>query len=253
MFIPSNTMNGWAMRKSKKLRFHHAALRRHVEAAQFRVDQRQHRWQEDVRRKHRLVDLIPERMPMLSLYPRVRQRRKDKVWERVREDRRPVSRHVGLAEDQIDQRRGQKDQPRQRIQKVRHRIEVAKPLRRRKPARKQRILDPQNLHHAPSPADALLHMAAQTLRRKPRRLRNIDVRRIPAVHLHPQRRMRVLGHGLGRDPTHLVQRRSPEHRAGAAEKRRIPEVVAILHHAVEQLAFVRNHAELVQIPLKRIG
>ena len=96
-------------------------------------------------------------------------------------------------------------------------------------------------------------MSAQPLRRQPRRLRNVDVRRIPAVHLHAKRGVRVFGHRLDRDAANLVQRRSPHHGAGAAEERRVPEVVAILHNAVEQLALVRDHAKLPQVPLKRIG
>ena len=44
-----------------------------------------------------------------------------------------------------------------------------------------------------------------------------------------------------------------QHRAGAAEERRVPEVVAVLHNAVEQLALVGNHAELLQVALERIG
>ena len=44
-----------------------------------------------------------------------------------------------------------------------------------------------------------------------------------------------------------------KHSAGAAEERGVPEVVAVLDDAVEELALVRDHAELVEIALKRIG
>ncbi len=44
-----------------------------------------------------------------------------------------------------------------------------------------------------------------------------------------------------------------KHGAGAAEEGGIPEVVAILNHAVEQLAFIGNDVELLQVALKRIG
>jgi hypothetical protein len=46
---------------------------------------------------------------------------------------------------------------------------------------------------------------------------------------------------------------STQHRAGAAEEGRVPEVVAILHNPVEELALIGNHAELVEIPLEWIG
>ncbi len=87
---------------------------------------------------------------------------------------------------------------------------------------------------------------------RPAGLRNIDVRRAPSGLLQPNRGMRVLGHGLGREPANLIQRPAPQHRAGPAERRRIPQIVAVLHDAIKQLVFAGNMPELVQISLKRI-
>ncbi len=91
-----------------------------------------------------------------------------------------------MSQHQVDQRSRQKDQSRKRIQKVRHRIEVTDPLINLQPFGEQRIVRTQNLDHAARPADTLLHVAAQTLCRQTRSLRNIDVRSVPAVHLHTQ-------------------------------------------------------------------
>ena len=82
---------------------------------------------------------------------------------------------------------------------------------------------------------------------------NVDVGGVPAVHLHAQRGVGVFGYGFDGDAADLVERGAPEHSAGAAEEGRVPEVVAILHDAVEELAFVGDRAELVEIALEGIG
>ena len=192
-------------------------------------------------------------MPVLALDPRVGHVRQRQMRQSIRQNRRPVARNVGVVEKQKDQRRAQKYQPWHRIQKVRHRVEIAKPLRKPQPRRKQRIIRAQNLDHPSCPPNPLPHMRRQPLSRQSRRLRNVDVRRRPAIHLHPQRRVRVLRHRLHRDAARIVQRRTPQHRARPAEKRRVPEVVPVLHHTVEQLALIRNNVKLPQVPLKRIG
>src|ERR1700685_1834630 len=65
--------------------------------------------------------------------------------------------------------------------------------------------------------------------------------------------MGVLGHSLDRDAANLIESRSAQDRAGTAEERRVPEVVAVLNDAVEELALVRNDAELTQVAFERIG
>mgnify|MGYP003694522869 CR=1 FL=1 len=46
---------------------------------------------------------------------------------------------------------------------------------------------------------------------------------------------------------------APHHRARAAEQARVPQIVAVLDQAVEQLAFIGNASKLPEIALERIG
>ena len=65
--------------------------------------------------------------------------------------------------------------------------------------------------------------------------------------------MGVFGDGLDRDAADLVERCAAKNGAGAAEEGRVPEVVAVLDDAVEELALVGDRAELVEIALEWIG
>ncbi len=65
--------------------------------------------------------------------------------------------------------------------------------------------------------------------------------------------MGVLGHGFYRNATHFQQLLAADDGARTAEERRVPEVVAVLDDAVEQLALVGHPVERVQVALKRIG
>ena len=65
--------------------------------------------------------------------------------------------------------------------------------------------------------------------------------------------MRVLGHRLDREPTDRLQRLAPDHRAGTAEERGVPEVVALLDQPVKELALVRDRVAAGKVPLERIG
>jgi len=58
------------------------------------------------------------------------------------------------------------------------------------------------------------------------------------VNLQAQAGVRIFGDGLGSDAPDLVERFAAEHRAGSAEEGRVPEVVAVLDDAVEELASV---------------
>ncbi len=136
---------------------------------------------------------------------------------------------------------------------MRHGVEVAEPLREAQPGRKQRIVGAQDLNHPASPANSLPHVGRQPLSGQTSRLRDVDVRRVPAVRLHAQGGVRVFCDGLHGDATDFIERLAPQHRAGTAEKRRVPEVVAILHNAVKQLVFVRDDVKLAQVALERIG
>ena len=171
----------------------------------------------------------------------------------VGEDGRPVAGNVGAAEDEIDQRRGEEDQARQRVEEVRHRVEVAEALRRLEPGSEERIVGAHDLDHAARPANALADVAAEALGGEAGGLRDVDVGGVPAVHLHAQRGVRVFGDGLDGDAADLVERGAAKDGAGAAEEGRVPEVVAVLDDAVEELALVGDGAELVEIALERIG
>ncbi len=65
--------------------------------------------------------------------------------------------------------------------------------------------------------------------------------------------MRILGHGFHRDATHLQQLLAADDGAGAAEERGVPQIISVLHDAVEQLALVGHAVEGVQVALERIG
>src|ERR1035441_134562 len=156
----------------------------------------------------------------------------------------PIAGNVGVIQEQKNQGRTEKDQPWNRIEEVAHRVEVTQPLRKLEPWSKKRIVGAQDLDHAPGPANALPNMGREPLRGQPRSLGNVDIRRTPALHLHAQRRVRVFGHGLYGDAANLVQSLAAQHGAGTAEEGRVPEVVAILHNAIKQFAFVRNDVEL---------
>ena len=135
---------------------------------------------------------------------------------------------------------------------MRHRIEIAEPLHRAQALRKQRVLCSHDLNHAACPADPLLYVAAEPLRGKTGRLRDINVGGVPPTDLHPQTGMGVFGHRLHGDAADLIQCGPPEDRTRPAEESRIPEVVSILHDAVEQLPLIRNGPELAEVSLKRV-
>ena len=96
-------------------------------------------------------------------------------------------------------------------------------------------------------------MATESFRCQPGSLRDVDVRRVPALDLHTQRSMRVLRHRFHGNAAHFVKRRAANHCARAAEEGRIPEIIAVLHNSIEKFAFVGNRAELIEVALERIG
>ena len=73
------------------------------------------------------------------------------------------------------------------------------------------------------------------------------------MNLQAQAGVRIFGDGFGRDAADLVERFAAEHRAGSAEEGRVPEVVAVLDDAVEELAFVGDDAELAEVPFEGVG
>src|SRR5216683_1562724 len=63
----------------------------------------------------------------------------------------------------------------------------------------------------------------------------------------------VFGYGFDGHAADLIERGTPQHGAGTAEEGGVPEVVSILNDAVEELTFVGDLAELVEIALEGIG
>ena len=140
---------------------------------------------------------------MPPLNSRIRNVRKDDVRQRVSEYRQRVAIDIHHPEKQIDQRNGQKNKARKRKQKMGGGIEITQPLRKRKPAREQWIFHAQDLHHAARPADPLADVG---------RLRDIDVRCIPAPTLHAQGCVGVFGDRLHCNSADLIKRFAAQHR-----------------------------------------
>ena len=178
---------------------------------------------------------------------------KDEVRQCVGQNGGPVAGNVGVIEKQIDQRRGEEDEARHRVEEMAHGVEVAEPLREGESGSEERIVGAQYLNHTARPANALADVRGEALRRESRGLRNIDVGRIPLMHLHAQSGVRVFRDGLDGDAADLVECFAAQHGAGTAKEGRVPEVVAVLDDSVKKLAFVGNDAELPEIALKGIG
>jgi hypothetical protein len=96
-------------------------------------------------------------------------------------------------------------------------------------------------------------VAGETLRGQSGSLRDVDVSGVPLPRLHAQSGVAILGNRLYGDTTDFQQRRAAEHGAGTTEECRIPEVIAILNNAVEQLPFVWHLAKLAEVFSKGSG
>ena len=82
---------------------HHPALGRDVERSQLGIKQSHGGRQKNVWRQHRLVNLVPEGMPVLPLDPRVRHGRQHQVRKCIRQNGGPIARNIGVAPDQVNQ------------------------------------------------------------------------------------------------------------------------------------------------------
>ncbi len=209
-----------------------------VELAELGIDQRQQRGQQDVGRQHGLVDLVPEGVAVSALDARVGEAGEREVRQGIGEDRHPVAGDDGESEEHVGQRRHQEDEARHGVEEVGHRVEVAEALGPLQAAGEERVVDAQDLDHAARPADALADVGGEGLGGQPGGLRDVDVGGVPAQLLHAQRGVRVLGDGLGGDAADLVEGLAADDGAGAAEEGGVPEVVAVLDDAVEELALV---------------
>ena len=64
--------------------------------------------------------------------------------------------------------------------------------------------------------------------------------------------MGIFSDRFNRDAANFIQRFTADNRTGTAEEGRIPHVVAVLHQAIEQRAFVRGLTETAEVTFKRI-
>src|SRR3981081_3305664 len=175
------------------------------------------------------------------------------MWQSEGQDRCPVAGEIRQAEDEIEQRRGEKNDARNTVEIVKRGVEVAEALRDAEAAAEQRVVSTQDRCHATGPTNALADVAGEGFGGEPGCLSDVDVGGIPAGTLEPKRGVGVLGDSVLRDASDLFQRSAADHGAGAAEESRVPEIVSVLHDAVEKTALVRCGAELVEVALKRIG
>ncbi len=230
-----------------------ASLGGDVEAAELWVDEGEHGGKEDVGREDGLVDLVPEGVAVLALDAGVGHVGEHKVGEGVGEDGGPVAGDVGVSEQQVDEGGGEEDEAWKGVEEVRHGVEVAEALRGLEAFGEERVVGAHDLDHAAGPADALLDVPGEAFGGEAGGLRDVDVGGVPAVHLHAERGVGVLGDGFDGDAADLIERGAAEDGAGAAEEGGVPEVVAVLDDAVEELALVGDGAELVEVSLEGVG
>ncbi len=230
-----------------------AALFGHVELAALGIEQGADRRDHQVEGQQALVDLAPEGPAILALNAVAGGDRLDQMRQGEGGDHRSRGEDDVLAEQQERQRRGQEHDARQREEEVQHRVEVAKPLGQAQAGPGQGIVDPEDLDHPPRPARALADVQGQALGGEPRGQADVEIGAVPAASLQLERGVGVLGHRLAGEAVGFVQRLAADHRAGAAEEGRVPEVVAGLNHAVEQRALVGHVLHRAQVPLHGIG
>ncbi|MNH00155.1 hypothetical protein D3C79_593410 [compost metagenome] len=232
--------------------FHQPAFGGHVEFALVRIEQRHRGRPGDIPGQHRFVDLAPEGVTVFPLDARVGQAGMDHMRQHIERDRQRRGENDIGVQQQERQRRGKENQPRNAGQEVQHGVGVTQPLRQFQPLAEQRVIQPENLHHAARPTNALANVRRQAFGRQPGGLRNTDIGRGVPATMQTQRGVGIFGDGFHRDAAYLIQRAAAQDGARAAKEGRIPHIVAVLHQAVEQRAFVRGLAETPEVALKRI-
>ena len=95
-------------------------------------------------------------------------------------------------------------------------------------------------------------MARQAFGGQARGLRDGQVSGVVAQTVELERGVGVFGHGLDGYAADFQQRFTTDDRTGAAEEGGVPQVVAVLHQAVEQLALVGHGAEGVEVLFERV-
>ncbi|MCY1284180.1 hypothetical protein D9M70_330740 [compost metagenome] len=133
-----------------------------------------------------------------------------------------------------------------------HRVQVAQPLRQLEATPEQRVVAAEDLRHAARPAHALADVQAQALGGQAGRQGDRNEGGVPALALQLERGVGVLGDGFHREAVGLLQRAAADDGTGAAEERRVPVVVALLHRPIEQLALVGHLTTGRQVALERV-
>ena len=198
--------------------FHHTALGGHVELAQLGIDHRQQHWPHDVPGKYRFINLIPERISKPPLNARIGNAGMRQVGQCVRcNHQRRGLKHM-RAEQQVRQRCGKKNQPRQTVEEVQHGIEVTQALPKLQARPQHWIVNPGDLRHSARPANALSHMGRKTLGGQTRSLWNLQVRSVVAQTVELERGVGVFRHSFHCNAAHFKQRPAFDNGAGAAEK-----------------------------------
>src|ERR1700678_769707 len=164
----------------------------------------------------------------------------------------PVTGNIGAPKKEVNEWRGEKQETRNGIEKVRHGVEIAETLMPFEVRRKERIVCPEYLDHATRPANSLAYMAGKALGRQARCLRDVDVGSIPPACLHAERGVRVFRHSFGRDAANFFKSGTPQYGTRTTKEGCIPEVAAILDDAIEQFSFIRDRLERMKISLERV-
>src|SRR5688572_11187674 len=110
---------------------------------------------------------------------------------------------------------------------MKHAVQVAETLRELQPSFEQRIVHPEDLHHATSPADSLAHMVSKAGCGQTSSLWQVQIGGAPTGRMHPQGGVSILGYGFDRNAADLFEGGTPQDCARSAEKRCIPQVVAV--------------------------
>ena len=228
-------------------------LGRDVELPFVREDEGDGRRKKDVPGEHRFVDGPEEGIAVAPLQDLVRDGRVHHVRNHVGEDGRgrrvddvDVGEHVG-------QRRGEKHQTRQSVQKVHHRVEETEALRKREALPREGVVQAEDLNHSSSPADALAHVRRERFGRKARSDGLRDEGRLPAEAVELQGRVGVFRHGFHRDPADLHERGAAHDGARAAEHHGVPGVVPLLNKVVKERIFNRHRPLEVKVLLEGVG
>ncbi len=229
-----------------------SALFGDIELAPTRAEQSHQGRLEQVKGQHAFVDLAPEGVAEAPHQPRVGVDRVKQMRQSVDGDHLRRRGNDVQIKQQVGQGCGQEHQARHGELEMQHGVEVAKPLRQAQTTPPQRIVQPEDLGHAPGPAGPLADVQRQPLGGQASGQAHPQEGRVPATPLQLEGGMGILGHGFHREAADLFQRATPHQCTGTAEEGRIPVVIALLHRPIEQLPFVGDVRPGDEIALERI-